>query len=581
MAEPGLLSQITEGIRQSALRSEGKFGNSYTNASTSSFRSNSSVPDGESTGKGYDIIVYTGDVRGASTPSNVFITLYAEDSEMSGQISLNAENDVCKDADHLRFQRGLKDTFKVITPTLGDLVQLRVGHDGTGMGAGWFLDKVEVTCKATHRTYTFLCGRWLAVDEDDKQIVRDLPVEHAFQVTPKDFSELATDTYTIHAPSNEGQTVTVEDYTPKVFSHIRSLYGISSASFTESWTIPEDKLTAKEGAGRSGSLFLKSADGKFLMKTIPKDEVETFLEILPNYYRYLVDERETLIMKVLALQKYRGLHTTYIIVFANVLYNPKYSILSIYDLKGRAAKPGKALQNTAKIGTDYVFKDKDLDRNFPLVDEDRLTFLNRLDKDIKFFQYNNLMDYSLLIGVSAEPPPNEDVIHPPWIYTRPSHPSRSEVYHIGFIDCLTSYRLKKKMAHFFKSALWTPETLSTIDATSYAERIKKYLISIFDEPTLSMNNSGTLLGTPTMGSMQRISSAAHLQSMSADTLLLETRVAMLEQKVCKIEDRMKVATESILTLLEAAKTGDGALNVSELNMIQLELKHSFSTNAPR
>ena len=74
---------------------------------------------------------------------------------------------------------------------------MRIGHDGTGRGAGWHLDKVIVRRKNEtndvgksswglkkdlstqgYFVYTFLCNRWLATDEDDAQIVRDLvPVE--------------------------------------------------------------------------------------------------------------------------------------------------------------------------------------------------------------------------------------------------------------------------------------------------------------------------------------------------------------------------------------------------------------------
>merc|ERR1739838_826753 len=49
-----------------------------------------------------------------------------------------------------------------------------MGHDGRGFGAGWHLDMVEVQDTSTDRKYNFPCSRWLAEDEDDKQIIRDL-----------------------------------------------------------------------------------------------------------------------------------------------------------------------------------------------------------------------------------------------------------------------------------------------------------------------------------------------------------------------------------------------------------------------
>ena len=55
----------------------------------------------------------------------------------------------------------------------------------------------------------------------------------------------------------------------------------------------------------------------------------------------------------------------YCIIFNDVLFSPTVPVDWIYDLKGRAPKPGKALMNTEK-GSGYVFKDKDLDRTFSI-----------------------------------------------------------------------------------------------------------------------------------------------------------------------------------------------------------------------
>jgi hypothetical protein len=60
---------------------------------------------------------------------------------------------------------------------------------GSGIGAGWFLDKVVIKVMGKRGgegaeaaaapegegpEYFFLCGRWLAVDEEDKKIEREL-----------------------------------------------------------------------------------------------------------------------------------------------------------------------------------------------------------------------------------------------------------------------------------------------------------------------------------------------------------------------------------------------------------------------
>ena len=67
-----------------------------------------------------------------------------------------------------------KDEFVVECPSLGTLKRLRIGHDNSGVSPGWFLDKVIVDDLETHRVYEFPCHRWLAKDEDDGQISREL-----------------------------------------------------------------------------------------------------------------------------------------------------------------------------------------------------------------------------------------------------------------------------------------------------------------------------------------------------------------------------------------------------------------------
>ena len=56
--------------------------------------------------------------------------------------------------------------------------KIRIGHDGKGIGARWFLDKVEIRRlledNKSATLYTFPCKRWLAKGEDDGAIVREL-----------------------------------------------------------------------------------------------------------------------------------------------------------------------------------------------------------------------------------------------------------------------------------------------------------------------------------------------------------------------------------------------------------------------
>ncbi|EDO44990.1 predicted protein, partial [Nematostella vectensis] len=82
----------------------------------------------------YTIHIFTGDVWGAGTDANVLVTLYGTKGD-SGEHKLDNEGEN-------NFEQGMIDTYKFECSYLGDLVKLRIGHDNTGWGPGWYLDKV-------------------------------------------------------------------------------------------------------------------------------------------------------------------------------------------------------------------------------------------------------------------------------------------------------------------------------------------------------------------------------------------------------------------------------------------------------
>lgn len=70
------------------------------------------------------------------------------------------------------------DVFKIEAVTLKHLKKIRIGHNGKRAGAGWFLNKVIVKQDGNSKyDQTFECNRWLAVDEDDGLIVREISVD--------------------------------------------------------------------------------------------------------------------------------------------------------------------------------------------------------------------------------------------------------------------------------------------------------------------------------------------------------------------------------------------------------------------
>ncbi|PIO24969.1 hypothetical protein AB205_0186700, partial [Aquarana catesbeiana] len=124
------------------------------------------VGGSEATGIVYNVSVMTGDIRGAGTDSKVHIILHGSKGlKNSGKIFLEGGE----------FERRKIDVFNIeIAALLSPLSRVTIGHDGNGVGAGWYCEKVVVYCPFTGIEQTFPCGRWLDIDEGDGLIEREL-----------------------------------------------------------------------------------------------------------------------------------------------------------------------------------------------------------------------------------------------------------------------------------------------------------------------------------------------------------------------------------------------------------------------
>ncbi|XP_071103570.1 fatty acid synthase-like [Haliotis cracherodii] len=116
----------------------------------------------------YTVKVTTGSAFGAGTDANIFIDLQG-DLQKSGKIDLKKS-----ETQKNKFERGKTDEFLLKTKDVGHLQRIVIGHDNKGHAASWFLGHVTVHSSSLDFTWTLPCGRWLAKDEDDGRIVREL-----------------------------------------------------------------------------------------------------------------------------------------------------------------------------------------------------------------------------------------------------------------------------------------------------------------------------------------------------------------------------------------------------------------------
>ncbi|CAF1189292.1 unnamed protein product [Rotaria magnacalcarata] len=117
----------------------------------------------------YEITVKTADKRSAGTDANVYISIFGDKGKLerrqlkeaiSGKLNL--------------FESGATDRFQVFAADFGKIQRIRIEHDGSGIGSGWYIDSIEVRYVARNETYKFPVDRWLDSGEGDKRISLDL-----------------------------------------------------------------------------------------------------------------------------------------------------------------------------------------------------------------------------------------------------------------------------------------------------------------------------------------------------------------------------------------------------------------------
>lgn len=112
----------------------------------------------------YHIRVRTGDIRWAGTDARVWIQMFGVDGQTDKLKLQKSEGHSDK------FERGKIDHFIVSTNHIGALTHISIGHDGHGIGSGWYLDWVRVEIPSLMKQFQFVADRWLSKSEGDGKL---------------------------------------------------------------------------------------------------------------------------------------------------------------------------------------------------------------------------------------------------------------------------------------------------------------------------------------------------------------------------------------------------------------------------
>lgn len=354
-----------------------------------------------------------------------------------------------------------------------------------------------------HEKYAFmyhmLTGIRLSVSRTDGNIDRSL--------TPDDYKavhKLASDVTGAELEPKQRYDFKFKDYCPFVFRKIREAFGLTARKYLGSLT-GRYILSELFSPGKSKAYLYYSHDFRYIIKNISRAEKKKLLEMLPAYLDHVSKNPNTLLAKYLGLHrvKTQKKSAVHFVVMTNV--HPSHlDMHEIYDLKGstlgRISEPGKK-----------VLKDLNwIQNNRKLFLGHRCNlFLDQLEHDVEFLAANNIMDYSLLIGIhdlelgnSMETAVSKDKhlvarlntisdLHLGQtdsacrsIFSMEEGGFRSfdkeqnalkEIYFLCIIDILTPYNTKKKFEHFAKSIAGDSHAISAVPPQEYSVRFAEFM----------------------------------------------------------------------------------------------------------
>ena len=301
--------------------------------------------------------------------------------------------------------------------------------------------------------------------------------QYGLGIAPVSDEDLLTTERFSHSTEFEiGGKLRIQTFAPALFIRILTWCGTTPEEYLEDWCGALEDSTMEASRGKSQSEFMFSSSKKFIIKTIKETEYNSIRQILRSYFAYLLENPNSLINKIVgayAVQRNKS-ERKYFIVIPNVL-TPGAKFSRVYDLKGstfnRAA--GEAEKNSAvpHLKDNDFLNDKTKIQINPV---NQRILVQQLQNDVTWLQGRKRMDYSILVGV-CETPVGESSSTSGLNVIRGTFPDVS--YHIGIIDILQEYNIKKQVAHTLKTTVGGADDkeLSTVPSDQYGERFLGFI----------------------------------------------------------------------------------------------------------
>lgn len=353
----------------------------------------------------------------------------------------------------------------------------------------------------------------------------------------------------------------VTAYLPECFDDLRSeCFGIDSKAFRE--TFLERPFASfqsnSKGAARIGGIFFVTHNHQYICKTIKRDELVTLLNMMPQYRQYMHEQGHTcLLTRVCGLYEIIMKNSSgddfppqYFVIMNSVFPKPAGAdLFERFDLKGSTVgrrikdeelvrlggrshvvlkdlnlmddEPGIAVSTGTKAdGTGIVenefdngSKHESSSLSTPLSNhglhvgaETKESFMRQLRSDVQFLQQCDVIDYSLLVGVSSSILPRSKAARRkrrdkvlsfllnrpigtlsssissggvdagPYSAVKGTRYNKPVTYYFGIIDFLQPFNRKKQLEYCAKAIRYAGKaTYSCVPPRLYGQRFIQFI----------------------------------------------------------------------------------------------------------
>ncbi|XP_055858683.1 putative 1-phosphatidylinositol 3-phosphate 5-kinase [Episyrphus balteatus] len=190
--------------------------------------------------------------------------------------------------------------------------------------------------------------------------------------------------------------------------------------------------------GKSGSKFSKTLDDRFVLKEMSPKDIAIFENFAPNYFDYInkchQQNHPTLLAKIVGvyrvtIKKKDSFQEKFMLVMENLFY--ECDIKNKFDLKGSERN---RLVNPTNQNGEIVLLDENLvqmswSKPLYVLSHSKAVLKDAINRDSSFLAKNQVMDYSLLVGLN----------------------NKSSTLVLGIIDYIRTYTFDKRVETLLKT----------------------------------------------------------------------------------------------------------------------------------